>query len=843
QRAKGLKLLFEGRLRIELDVVRPTSTVVIHAAELTIERARIRQGNTAWLVKPVFRAAPGADGEPHEVVFSLPRQLAAGENAVLEVGYRGRIGETLRGMYRVRDDAGRAFLFTQLEPSDARRVLPSFDEPGFKVPLALTVVAPAALAVFANTEELSEQPAGEGMTLHRFAPTRPLPTYLYAFAVGPLEARTTEGGDSTRVRVVGPAVAPAQAASASTLALRQLDLLTSYFGRSYPFSKLDLVAVPNFGPGAMENPGLVTFREELLLPDPGGDSPRAARRRAAIMAHELAHQWFGNLVTIEWWDDLWLNEGFATFTGTKIVEQFAPEHHADLELQLLIGRVMGLDAHPSARRVRQPVVTVREAEEAFDGITYIKGAAILRMLERWLGEESFRGGVRSYLDMHADGNAEAGDLFDALASAGRKDVAPVARSFVDQAGLPLVRVEVKCEGEETPTARLTQSVYRGVVGGPGDDKQWRIPVCLGVAGQEEPVCSLLTNTTQNVPLPGGQCPAWVHPNLGYAGYYRSEVAGEELAAAFAEHVRNKMGTRDQVGYLSDAWALVQAGRRPVRGLVRELAGYGGTSRSEVLDQVAEIVERIDDAFVDESNRASFQSWVSAWVMPRLRRNGFRPGSALAGRERELHLSSLKLAAYATTDPWLQAQAEGRAKAVLGDRRASVDEADALALVIAARAGSLDFVDLQAALDAEPAPQRRIALVRSLGALADGDAFARGFGLLKAGGIRAQDALYWIREAAQFHDNRRRMITLFADDLEALKAMPLFIMSAVLSSVRRECDGEERGRVKERFGAFVGERGGSRRLAEALDHVDQCADLRGRYGGDVRRTLFEKARAR
>jgi aminopeptidase N len=441
---------FQGEVTIDVELSRPGGAVVLHGADLTVTRAEILVGRQRVRAEASYRKAAGAKRDAEELVLIANSEIPAGV-AQLHIEYSAPLAETLRGIYRVREGE-RAYVFTQLEPSDARRMFPSFDDPIYKVPFEIDVTVPKGNLVLSNTSETSRRDAPDGSSVaFTFAPSKPMPTYLVALAIGPLELR-----DGLREPVPIRLAAVEGKTKLGDIALgaaaEQLAILGDYFARPYPYDKLDLVAVPNFGPGAMENAGLITFREELLLLEPNQASAKARRDVAMILAHELSHQWFGNLVTMNWWDDLWLNEGFATYMETLVVDRWKPSMRAGLEMLSMAGSVMELDALDSARAVRQPVSNTYEAEEAFDGITYVKGASVLRMLHRWLGDEPFRDGLRSYLADHAWGNASAKDLFAALGKASDRDVAAVASTFLDQPGVPLVRATVGCERGRKPAA-------------------------------------------------------------------------------------------------------------------------------------------------------------------------------------------------------------------------------------------------------------------------------------------------------------------------------------------------------------------------------------------------------
>ena len=373
------------------------------------------------------------------------------------------------------------YAYTQFESIAARDAFPCFDEPGFKIPFDTTLVVPAGDEAVANTHEIERKTEGGSLRVH-FAPTLPLPSYLVAFAVGPLEIVPAPDVPPNAVRKRplplrgvttkghGKEIAYALAHAGEILAV-----LEQIFGIEYPYDKLDILAVPDKG-GAMENPGAVTFADELLLFDEKTAPVWQKRAYASVVAHEFAHQWVGDLVTAAWWDDIWLNEAFATWIGSKAADTWDPKVEAKLELLEGIQGAIGADALVSARAIRQPIESNNDIENAFDSITYEKGGGVLSMFERWVGADTFQRGLHEYLSQHRFGNATADDFLSAESTASGKDVKTAFHTFLDQPGVPFVEAEVQC-GDGGPRLHLKQSRYLPL-GSTGDpNKTWQIPVC------------------------------------------------------------------------------------------------------------------------------------------------------------------------------------------------------------------------------------------------------------------------------------------------------------------------------------------------------------------------------
>ena len=542
-------------------------------------------------------------------------------------------------------------------------MFPCFDDPIYKVPFDVTVRVPQGNEVFFNTPE-KKRSVVDGKTKVEFETSKRMPTYLVAFAIGPLETREDRSGP-VPIRVISKPGGTALAGPALKIAREQLQLLSDYFGSPYPYAKLDMVAVPNFGAGAMENAGLVTFREEYLLFDEATASAKTKRDVAMTIAHELAHHWFGNLVTMKWWDDLWLNEGFATYMESEVVDRWRPEMHADLELLSLTGWVMDFDALSSARAVRNPVEHTYQAMEAFDGITYVKGAAFVRMLHGWLGDTAFRNGLRAYMSEHAWGNASADDLFRALARTSEKSVSDVAATFLNVPGVPLVRAELVCERSSPPKVLLSQSQYSGLGDKPASQELWRIPVCVEHAQRGnksvERECTVLATKEAELELDVKRCPAWLLPNADYAGYYRYAMPPAQLAA-LATHTLSG-DAKLNVGMLTNLWALVQSGDVDAARFFDLLLAYKGEARREVLEEVIKVLHKTSDALIEPEARPKFEQLVSALLLPTAKRLGWDAAKGDTEDARLLRQSVLSGLSALADDPWMAAEAKQRARCV------------------------------------------------------------------------------------------------------------------------------------------------------------------------------------
>ena len=511
---------FTGRTAIDIDVAAPTRVLYLHGNGLTVRAATAVPASGGNLAGTWTQADPTGVAR-----LEFPAPLPAGR-ATLRFDYTAPFGKAGSGLYKS-VIGGEAYTFTQFQPIDARRMFPGFDEPDFKTPFDVAVTTRTTNSVVGNTPVIAEQPAGEGLKRVQLATTLPLPTYLIALAVGPLDIV-----DGTPVPPNGARKTPLPLRGVATrgkgprfrYALENTHAmvlyLEDYFGVPFPYPKLDLIASPDFG-GGMENAGAIIYGDpRILLAD---DASVADRRGfGGIHAHELAHQWFGDLVTPKWWDDIWLNESFANWMGFKAAQAGQPALRFSVIPALQTPPAMELDSRIAARRIRNPVDRNADIGSAFDAITYLKGGAVLGMFETWLGEAGFRDGIRVHMERFPHATADVEDFMASLAKgSGRADVVPAFRSFIDQPGVPLVTAKLACGGGAA-TLKVTQSRYLPV-GSKGDPKQaWQLPLCVrhGSGDTSGKDCALVTTREASIPLSTTSCPAWVMPNADGAGYYR-----------------------------------------------------------------------------------------------------------------------------------------------------------------------------------------------------------------------------------------------------------------------------------------------------------------------------------
>ena len=468
---------FEGTVDIDATADAATATISLNALDLEIRNAWLESGDERVPLRPEI------DADNERLHLHAPQALAPGPLRI-HLEFAGGLNDRLRGFYRSTfvDDGGneQVLATTQFEATDARRAFPCWDEPDFKATYAITMIVDESLVVVSNALEVRSTPTGDGRRRVEFATTMPMSTYLVAFVVGPLSVTPPIDVDGTPLRVVARPDRAHLSPFALDVAQFCLRYFAEYFDRPYPGDKVDLVAIPDFAFGAMENLGCVTFRETALLVDPQTATQPELQRVVDVIAHELAHMWFGDLVTMRWWNGIWLNEAFATFMEMKATDAYRPDWQRWTDFGLSRTAAFDIDSLESTRPIEFEVLSPTDAEAMFDVLTYEKGAAVVRMLEQYLGESRFREGIRQYIDNHAYGNTETSDLWDALETASGEPVRRTMESWIFQGGYPVVAIT------DLGGGAITVEQERFAYGGPHGDARWSIPLRLRVSTPDGP---------------------------------------------------------------------------------------------------------------------------------------------------------------------------------------------------------------------------------------------------------------------------------------------------------------------------------------------------------------------
>ena len=599
---------FDGEVTITLDVREATRVIECHASELEIGEVRVSTGDRIESVAEVR-----TDEERQRLTIELDRELAVGSSE-LSVHFSGVLNDRLVGFYRSTysdEDGTHTLAVSQFEAPYARLCFPCWDEPSAKATFRVTLVVDDDLLAISNSAEVSRDPAGAGRVAVHFAETMPMSTYLVAFVVGRLDATEPVDVDGTPVRVVHRPGQGHLCQAAVEAAAHSLRWFSEYYAIPYPGDKLDLVAVPDFAFGAMENLGCVTFREILLLLDVDALTQPELERAVTVIAHEIAHMWFGDLVTMAWWDGIWLNEAFATFMELSCADAYRPEWGVWQSFGLGRSSAFDADAVAATRPIHYEVRTPEDAEGMFDVLTYEKGAAVLRMIEQFLGPEVFRAGVRRYLARHSYGNTEITDLWDDLDAVTDAPVRAVMDSWILQGGHPVVRATATDAG-----LRLDQQRFGYVGGDPLEPTTWSVPVRLRaiVDGETVERRVLLDRSTLDVDLGGG--PEWVWLNTEATGFHRTIHDGA-LGGAVLDRL-DLLDAAERFSLVDDTWALTLAGDIDLADVATVLRANATESDPSALRRIAGVLGTLS-----QLGGAAHSTTVSAFVAELLERRGHR----------------------------------------------------------------------------------------------------------------------------------------------------------------------------------------------------------------------------
>jgi len=596
--------------------------------------------------------------------------------------------------------------------------LPAFDDPKFKVRWQVTLRVPAQMAAFSNTAPVREQKVGQ-LRKVEFAETRPLPSYLLAFAAGPFEVAEASSKGSVPVRVIVPRGLVGQAGDALAAAPRLLALAEEYMGSRSPYDKLEFIAVPEFN-GAMENPGLITVAAGILLVAPGESSGEERRERLdllqGVLAHEIAHYWFGDLVTMRYWDELWLNEGLATWMSDWMVIALDPAANSGQVVDIVDkARAIRLDRRAGPRRMRTFPATAEDIGEQFGPMSYRKGGAVAAMFEALVGREANRAALQSYVAAHADGSVTSGDIAKAWSSAAGHDLGPALRSFVDQPGIPVISAALECKPGTAARVALRQEAYRAPLAASPPTTRWQVPVCVAYQGGRAPVCTLVAGESSALELPStGRCPEWIHPNPGERGYYLYTMPADQLRALVE---RGKLTPREQAGLADDIDALLRSGQMPLATGLDTLAVLAaGRDRLTALRSLATL-QLVLRSVVEPRARKRFASLLAPYA-PLVRELGVSGVAGDGDLTSEVRRQVIALVARDGNDPALQKQAlralDAWLKQPSGQRSAAIDSD--LLTAAAAPAGGAALYDRILALN-DGRPQAALAAFRQPALLA------------------------------------------------------------------------------------------------------------------------------
>jgi len=726
---------FEGRVRITVDTAASTdvsSSFVLNSIDLDIRACSV-DGRTA-------RFSTDTDTER---LFIEPDRVIDGGEHVIDIEFSGVLNDQLRGFYRstYRDDGGveHVIATTQMQSTDCRRVFPCWDEPDFKAVFGVTlVVDPSDLAI-SNGPEIDRIERPDGCVAVRFADTMPMSTYLVAFVVGPLDVTEPVLVGDVPVRVVhvpGKAALTGFGLDVATFSLRWFQ---DYYGIAYPSDKVDLVALPDFAAGAMENLGCITFRENLLLVDPATSTMLDRQLVADVVAHELAHMWFGDLVTMEWWNGIWLNEAFATFMEIAACDAYRPEWERWTSFGLEQSLALETDSLASTRPVEYEVRSPADCEGMFDVLTYQKGGSLLRMLEQYLGTDRFRDGVRHYLTTHAYGNTDTADLWDAIETTSGEPVRRIMDSWIWQPGYPLV--SIRLDGDQFVISQRRFSFEAD----PADTTLWAIPVSVRIGEREERL--LLDVDELRIPVSDEV----VVVNSGGHGFYRVWY-DDQLIARFTEDTLGSLSTLERYHLVDDALNAVIAGLLPADRYLDFLGRFTDESALGVWESIAIGIRTLRRLLSDPAAIAVFRRRVADLVGPTLDRLA-EPADGEGDLTAKLRGLLLGLMAVHADDQAAQERARTYDRSWSADPNSVDPELAAVSTMVIAATGDADDYDriLDRALHGAT-PQVQIRHLNALAEFPDGDLLRRTCELAVSDDVKTQNAPFLLRAAIANRDH-------------------------------------------------------------------------------------------
>jgi aminopeptidase N len=800
---------FTGSETIDVDLREPLGAITLHAFELALHDVTVAG-------KP---ATVSVDAPNEMVTLTLAEPLPAGA-ATIAIAFDGKLSQGLRGLYLSRT-AKRKYAVTQFESMSARRAFPCFDEPAMKATFDVTLVVDQHDTAISNGVIVSDTPAPGNRHALRFSTTKRLPTYLLAFLVGDFEC-ISGSADDVPIRVCSTPGLQHLGRFSLEAAQASIRFFDRYYGIPYPFGKLDMVGIPDFAAGAMENAGAITYREVDLLVDEKTASVLVQKRVAEVVAHEIAHQWFGDLVTMKWWNDLWLNEGFATFMWQKAIGDWKPEWHTELDKPVWTDEALTIDAQRSTRAIRVPANAAGETGFGESGITYGKTASVLRMVEEWMGPDTFRDAIRVYLKKYAYANAQAEDLWSTMREASGQPVDPVLASFVERPGAPLLHVSERCDAGGRRVSITQERMLRA--GETPEPSTWTIPVCSG----DE--CRVISQASDAISL-GGPCAKPAFLSRAGAGYFLVDYPAATRAALRKQWLT--LSPSERISFHGNEWLLARNGRRNVDEYLALVRSIPLPAARPLVTQIADNLVYLDQRLVTDANRKAWQAFVrmtmrrlapATWETPanetldeRIARAAALGTLGMVANDAEVIAGAKRVAARYLADP-------ASADALIADR----------ALRIAAASGDAAFFEqVVARFESAPTPELTARYRNLLPLFRDPQVNARALEYLYGNKIRTQDAAQVI--SAMFADPATRpaawaMAKQHWSELEERSAA---IPSRIMAGLAGVCDPAGKQELEAFFAAHP-PKNGARTLARTYESIDACIALKAAQGGALTR---------
>jgi len=795
---------------IDVTLAEPSTTITLNAAEITFQSVTVSAAGKQQT------ATVSLDNDKEQATFTFPAAVPAGK-ATLSIAYTGILNGQLRGFY-LSKTAKRNYAVTQFESTDARRAFPSFDEPAFKATFDISLVIDAADTAISNGPIIVDTPGpGAGKHTLKFLTTPKMSTYLVAFLVGDFQCTAGES-DGVAIRACATPDKVGLTPYSVEVAKYVLHYYDTYFGIHYPLKKLDLIALPDFEAGAMENFGAITYRETAMLVDPKTASVGAKKEVALVIAHEMAHQWFGDLVTMQWWDNIWLNEGFATWMENKPVAAMHPEWNIDQTVAADEDGTLNLDAEPTTRAIRAKADTREEIEEMFDGISYGKASDVLLSVENYLGPETFRKGVHAYLSAHLYSNATAEDFWGAQTETSHKPVDKIMASFVAQPGEPLLTFGEPANGSVSASQHrfyLSPSITPDAV------QKWTIPICFKT-GADKQDCEVLSPDQTSLKVPGTS-PFFA--NAGGKGYYRTAYA-PAVYAELVKSVETDLSPAERISLTGDEWAQVRSNKATVGDYLDLVTALKADTNAEVLGSafsgVNSIYERVA---ATPAEKAAVAAWLRTTFAPEYAKLP-PPSDADSANTRELRAHFFGVLGYYAKDPAVLAQAHQIAEKFMADPTSVDATLGQTALAISARNGDAALFDqLQHVAETSTNPEFQEGALRLLAEFEEPALVQRSLEYASSSKVRNQDALIQFAIALEIDATRDAAWTYVKSHWDTVKTLLTpELGSALVGATGSFCSVESRDDVQAFFATHKvpdAERG----MKHAVESINGCIELR------------------
>ena len=808
---------FSGEETIHVDVKKATKTVVLNSAEIEIDEATITAGGRTQ------KAGVTKDAVAEMATFTVSEPIAAGP-ATIDIRFRGTLNEKLRGFYISKTNR-RKYAVTQFEPTDARRAFPSFDEPAMKATYDLTLVVDEGDTAITNAKLAKDEPGPTpGKHTLTFERTAKMSTYLVAMLVG--DWQCSEGGvDGIPIRVCAIPEKKDLTKWAVSAAEAELKFFNQYYAFKYPFGKLDIIGLPDFEAGAMENAGAITFRETALLIDAASAAVSQRRTVANVNAHEIAHMWFGDTVTMQWWNDIWLNEGFATWITSKPVGAWKPEWNVRVEESEETRTSLSIDSMESTRPIRANADTPAEINEMFDGIAYGKTAAVLRMLESYTGEDAFRDGIRAYVKKFAFANAQAEDFWSTMTAVTKQPIDRIMPTFVMQAGAPLVSASAHCEeGATLLTLAQRRMFARRAPFVAGSPQLWTIPVT--VRNLDDPSAAprkfLLAKKEETFRISG--CSPHLFVNYDGRGYYRATHAAGMIASS--GDLTKRLSPSERVALVGDSWALVRIGEEDIGTHLALVERLRNDRERAVVTTIADQLGTIGQYLVTDAQQPAYRRWLAGYLRPIVADIGWTPKPGEADELKRMRGGVISILGEVARDEETLRRARELTDLALKDSGAVDPTLLDVAVGLAALQGDAAlFEQMKSARIAAKSPHDYYRYLNVLLAFENPDLRQQAFAIAVSPEMRNQDLPGYI--GGMFDRPERQ-----AEGWEFLKSHWSDLRknftpwggAGIVGSTGKLCDAKQREDVQQFFAANPVP-AAERSLKQALERIDMCVELR------------------